>query len=91
MIQMIQKKKYWQLPEVFKFAAPLSRVAKTLADFRHTLFTSDIAERTRGTLPNIFVKIMYGITVTYIGSDLYFKYISYTPTKELNFTTDLWN
>ncbi|QGR54290.1 mitochondrial 18 kda-like protein [Moumouvirus maliensis] len=60
--------------ETIKYAAPFTRVFRSLAGFRMASYASDVGEATRGTFPNIFVNLMYGVTVSYIGADLYFRY-----------------
>ncbi|XWV25559.1 hypothetical protein QJ856_gp0195 [Tupanvirus deep ocean] len=62
------------VPESFKYAASLSRALRALSGFRMASYASDVGEATRGTFPNIFVNAMYAVTVSYIGSDLYFKW-----------------
>ncbi|AGF84940.1 18 kDa protein [Moumouvirus goulette] len=60
--------------ETIKYAAPFTRVLRSLAGFRMASYASDVGEATRGTFPNVFVNLMYGVTVSYIGTDLYFRY-----------------
>ncbi|XWV26898.1 mitochondrial 18 KDa protein [Tupanvirus soda lake] len=62
------------IPEGFKYAASLSRAFRAFSGFRMASYASDVGEATRGTLPGIFVNTMYAVTISYIGSDLYFKW-----------------
>ncbi|AZL90003.1 hypothetical protein QKC54_gp0855 [Megavirus baoshan] len=74
----------YNLPEEVKYVGPLTRALRVIAGFRPASYASDLAEATRGTLcekkygifPNAFIKAMYGVTITYIGADLYFRYLA---------------
>jgi len=68
------KEKEKEISESFKYAGPISRLMRIFAEFRMASYASDIGEATRGTFPNLFVNTMYGVTLSYIGVDLYIRY-----------------
>ncbi|ANB50946.1 hypothetical protein [Powai lake megavirus] len=72
------------IPEEIKYVGPFTRALRVISGIRSLSYASDFAEATRGTLcekkygifPNAFIKTMYGVTMTYIGADLYFRYLA---------------
>nr|WBF70407.1 hypothetical protein [Megavirus caiporensis] len=64
------------IPEEIKYVGPFTRALRVISGIRQLSYASDLGEATRGTFPNAFIKAMYGVTITYIGADLYFRYLA---------------
>ncbi len=67
---------HYNLPEEAKYVGPFTRALRVVSGIRPLSYASDVGEATRGTFPNAFIKAMYGVTITYISADLYFRYLA---------------